>query len=97
MAELDMRDDIFYGEWVEWENEEEKEQALQYLALWKRFFLKKVPDLELIEEQLVYNVGLFLEGSNKERNAIGIKLQMRGENPKDVPTLDDMPIKLSHR
>lgn len=35
----------YFGEWVFWENEEEKEEAIQYLSLWKKFFLKKLPDM----------------------------------------------------
>ena len=31
----------FFGEWVEYRNDEEKEEAKQYLLLWKKFFIRK--------------------------------------------------------
>ena len=44
----------FYGEWVRYDNEEERQEAIQYLALWKKFFLKKLPlGAELILDQLI--------------------------------------------
>jgi hypothetical protein len=44
----------FYGEWVRYDNEEEKIEAEQYLKLWKKFFLKKLPEeMEFVEDHLI--------------------------------------------
>lgn len=43
----------FYGEWVHYESEDEKEQAKQYLKLWKKFFLKKNDSEKFVGEQWV--------------------------------------------
>ena len=45
-------DKDFYAEWVFYSNDQEKEEAIIYLNLWKKFFLKKI-GLELLDEQFV--------------------------------------------
>jgi len=78
----------FFGEWVEVRNEEEKEEAAQYLGLWMKYFQRKVPDLEFVDKQMIYRDKIY--GCNK--STLGIKIHMRGKKPENVLSLDDLPI-----
>lgn len=80
--------DHYFGEWVEYQSEEEKLQAIDYLALWQKFFLRKIPELEYIENHLV--CGPDCLGENK--STLGLKLRMRGKKPDNVLSLDQLPI-----
>ncbi len=61
---------IFYGEWVFLDDESEREDALQYLNLWKKFILRKFVDCEFVEDQIIYKPGL----NEVIRPTLGIKI-----------------------
>ena len=44
----------WHGMWVPYDNEEEKQMAMQYLNLWKYFFLKQIyPFKQIGQDQFV--------------------------------------------
>ena len=68
----------FFGEWVFFDDEEEKEDAYKYLALWKKFILKRLPDMEQIGyDQIVIKAGF-------PSNTLGIKIEMKGKVPENI-------------
>lgn len=67
--------DYWFGEWVSYENDIEKQEAKIYLNLWKKFILKKLKNLELIEEQWIDRD----ESYKLSITTLGLKLQMLGE------------------
>lgn len=70
----DHKDLHFFGEWVYCETEEERKQAYQYLALWKKFFIKKLP--EMIQEgddQIIWRP----KCETQTIATLGIKIAMR--------------------
>lgn len=86
----------FFGEWVEYHNEEEKLQARQYLELWKKFFLRKIPNLEFVEEQFIDRTNIFpisLNGymTGPSNSTLGLKICMKGKKPENVLSLSDLP------
>jgi hypothetical protein len=84
-----MDNEHYFGEWVEYHNEEEKEEAIKYLALWKKFFIRKVPDLKFDNhDQIVLRPDVFGMG----KNTIGIKICGKGKKPKNVLNLRDLSI-----
>jgi hypothetical protein len=78
-----MDDFQYFGEWVEYRSEEERIEAKQYLDLWKKFFLRKVPDLEFVEEH-------FIDRENALIYTFGIKIAMKGKKPENVLSLSDL-------
>ena len=79
-----MEKDHFFAEWVEYRDEEEKKEANQYLILWKKFFMRKVSYLELINEQFIdkpkpTEVDEFIIINS----TLGIKLHMMEKKPKN--------------
>lgn len=67
--------DYWFGEWVEYTCEDNKIDAERYLCLWRKFTLRKLKDLELIEEQWIDRDKSY----QLPMTTLGIKLQMRGE------------------
>lgn len=43
----------FYGEWVEYRSEEEKIEAIQYLLLFVKYYVRKLDKAKLIDTKLV--------------------------------------------
>ncbi len=87
----------YFGEWVEYRNEEEKIEARQYLELWKKFFMRKVPDMEFVEEQIVDRVNIHpinITGTyfGEPKSTLALKICMKGKKPKNVLNLSDLPI-----
>lgn len=85
-----MEDDLhFFGEWVYWDNEEEKEQAILYLRLWKKFQLKRLNDMEQVgDDQIILRTEIqdySLKGfmPNLSRPTLGIKIAMKGKITED--------------
>jgi|TARA_R110000822_G_scaffold125342_3_gene260013 hypothetical protein len=79
----------FFGEWVEYRSEEEKIEAKQYLDLWKKFFMRKIPDLEFVNEQIIdrkniapISLGGLLLG--EPISTLAIKICMKGEKLDNV-------------
>ncbi len=69
----------FFGEWVIFENEEEKEDAYKYLALWKKFMLKRWRNMEQVgNDQIVLrnNIEDF-NGNKVPIMTLGIKIEMK--------------------
>jgi len=91
-----MEDEKFhwFGEWVEYRNEEEKDEAKIYLSLWKKFFTRKIPTLELMDCQFVDRPKYEdLSGCVRTsvKSTLGLKLQMKGDKPDFVLSLDELP------
>lgn len=63
----------FYGEWAFYDNEDEKQEAIQYLNLWKKVFLKKIQKKIKEEYPLIFRNELV---GCKGKNTIGIKIQI---------------------
>lgn len=36
----------YFGEWVYYDNQEDLDDAYKYLALWKKFHLKRLPEMQ---------------------------------------------------
>lgn len=85
---MDNKDEFhFFGEWVEYYNEKEKEQAKIYLEWWKKFFLRKVPGLkETNEEQWINKKDVF----GKNVSTLGLKIKLKGKKTPDILSLDDI-------
>ena len=71
--------ELYHSHWVTWDSNEELEEAKIYLNLWKKFFLKKIGNPKVIEEQFVI------------KNRDDFKLQLS----KDVKCHSIMSIKFS--
>lgn len=73
MFELSEPKDGFYGEWVPYESEEEQEEALTYLALWKKFLLKKLCSLEQVGgDQIVIRLA-----TSSQSSTLGLKFELK--------------------
>jgi len=57
----------WFGEWVIIENDDEKEEAYQYLKLWKKFLLRRFPGMESIGEDM------FIERSTESMDFLSTK------------------------
>lgn len=83
-------DKHYFGEWVEILDESELEEATEYLGLWAKYFQRKVPELKLTDSQIIYRPkGIY---HNKDLSTIGVKIEMEGQKPKNVFSLNDLPI-----
>lgn len=85
----------YFGEWVEYRNEEEKIEAKQYLELWKKFFIRKIPTLEFVEETFIDRPKYECWGGavrNSVKATLGLKICMKGEKSDNVLSLRDLPI-----
>jgi hypothetical protein len=74
--------EYFFGEWAEYKSEEEKIEARQYLNLWKKFFMRKNPNLEFVNAQIIdrknispVSLGGFLPG--EPISTLAIKICMK--------------------
>lgn len=82
-----MENKHYFGEWVKLENESELQEATKYLALWTKYFQRRVPALKLIDSQIVYRpAGSYL---GQDLITVGVKLEMEGTKPEDVFSLDE--------
>lgn len=64
----------FYAEWVSYEDCKEREEAFDYLRLWKKFLLKKLPSLEQVGfDQIIERNDIHGKGFN----TLGIKIELR--------------------
>jgi|SRR6187402_3959924 len=77
-------DDLcWFGEWVYWETEEDLDDAYKYLALWKKFHLKKLPKMiQDGHDQIVLRPAMYEESlagilPNLGRATLGIKIAMK--------------------
>lgn len=88
MSLLDLGEDLkisWYGEWVPYENSDEREEALQYLKLWKKFFLKKCSDLQFVDDQLTDKPKIeFAEFSRPATLAIKIRCMRNDVTPESI-------------
>lgn len=85
-----MENKNYFGEWVKLENESELEEATQYLALWTKYFQRRVPHLKFSDSQLIYKPkGTYFD---KELSTVGVKIEMEGEKPENVLSLDKFTI-----
>lgn len=73
------KDMIFYGEWVEYNSPEEKDEAIVYLNSWKKFILKKIKKYELICEHplIERNYTENMYGERFPINTLAIKLELK--------------------
>lgn len=81
-----MESEHYFGEWVYYDDEEERSKALQYLDLWKFFIVKKLFPLEYVSDQLIDKPPLLTIG----KSTIGLKIQMKGNKPDDVLDLSQI-------
>ncbi len=90
-------DNHFFGEWVYFENDEEKEDAYKYLALWKKFMLKRLRNMEQVgHDQIVLRNNI--EDFNRKiipTMTLGIKIEMKGKLPENCHTLEELQTILS--
>lgn len=87
----------FFGEWVEYQNDEEKIEALEYLNLWVKFFQRKIPDMKMVNSPQIIDrpkVEFTYAGAVRmcKRSTLGVKIEMLGEKPENLLSLDDLPI-----
>lgn len=76
----------YFSEWVYWDDEEEREEAIQYLRLWKKFLLGKLGNMEQQgQDQIVIRSDLEKDSyfMNLSRNTIGIKIAMKEKRKND--------------
>ena len=67
----------YYGEWVYYETLDEREEAFEYLRLWKKFVLKKLRGLkQSMHDQIVERTDIYNNGVN----TLGIKIRMIEDN-----------------
>ncbi len=81
-----MEDNLhFFGEWVYWDTQEDLEDAYKYLALWKKFILKRLDDMEQEgEDHIILRPAMYEESlggmlPNMGRATLGIKIAMKGK------------------
>lgn len=69
----------FYGEWVYFENDEEKEEAILYLKLWKKFLLKQFHNMHQVgQDQIVIkNYIEDFKGNKLPIMTLGIKIELK--------------------
>lgn len=93
-----MQHECYFGEWVEYDDEEDKIAAHSYLQLWKRFFLKKVPSLEFVEDQIIDRFQVerqsILGAIGPAKNTLGIKIRMKSENKFSPDEMNRLPVPL---
>jgi hypothetical protein len=66
----------FYGEWVFFETEEERQDAYKYLALWKHFLMKKMKGLKQVgHDQIVLRPNVNSLGLS----TLGMKIELRAD------------------
>lgn len=70
-------DTSFFGEWVFFENPEEFEEANEYLKLWKKFFLKKIPSLEQVGKDYMITKH---DINDTGKSSLGIKIEVRNKD-----------------
>ncbi len=69
----------FYGEWVHFDNDQEKEEARAYLLSWIKFFMKKNRNYEIVDEPHFVErdyVENFI-GKISEIKTLGVKIAIR--------------------
>ena len=80
-----MTEEHYFGEWVPFENEEEKQDARKYLELWKKFILKKLNIMNQIhadhwiEREFVYDMYL----NTYPYQTLGLKICLTGDLPRN--------------
>ncbi len=82
----------FFGEWVYFENDEEKEDAYKYLALWKKFMLKRLRDMEQVgHDQIILRNNIEdYNGKIIPTMTLGIKIEMKGKLQENYHTLEEL-------
>lgn len=84
----------FFGEWVEYRNDEEFEEAIIYLKSWKKFFLRKIPTMNYVSESIINRPKTeSFSGLVSTQSTVGIKIEMSGKIPDNVFTPDQIKIK----
>lgn len=70
----------FYGEWAPFDTDEEKEEAYEYLRLWKKFMLKKLGNRGQVgnDSIILRNYDIFTD--SKFKMTLGIKIQVEDDN-----------------
>lgn len=76
----------WFGEWVYFENDEEREDVYKYLTLWKRFLLRKLSGMtQKGSDQIILRPSNCTESMDSltynNLPTIGIKICMVGEYP----------------
>ncbi len=85
-----MKNKHYFGQWVKILDESELEEATQYLALWSKYFQRKIPELKFIDSQIIYRPkGTY---SDKEISTLGCKIEMEGQKPDNLISLCDLTI-----
>lgn len=79
----------FFGEWVEYLNEEEKQEAIKYLNSWVKFFCRKLPTLKLMKPAQIIDRPKIesFSGLTFPKSTIGVKICMIGEKPENLLSL----------
>lgn len=90
---MDTEKEHWFAEWVYFENDEEKEDAYKYLALWKKFLLRKLKGMiQKGDDQIIIRSYSYSESMSPitypNLPTIGIKICMEGEYPKCFGYLD---------
>jgi len=87
----------WYGEWVFFDNDEEKKEAEEYLRLWKKFILKRLHPLVCVDTQIIekkiedyqsFNGKCVLEPKGKY--TLGIKIQMGKEMTEEYEAPEEL-------
>ena len=77
-------DDVrYFGEWVFWDTQEDLDDAYKYLALWKKFHLKRLLDMQQDgHDQFILRPAMYEESlgkvlPNMGRATLAIKIAMK--------------------
>jgi hypothetical protein len=67
----------FFGEWVFYTDQDDKNDAYEYLRLWKKYILRRLTNYEYIQEQYVDREKIDSFIGPTDKNTLGIKIEMR--------------------
>lgn len=82
--------DYCFGEWVHIESDDDLEDANEYLRLWLKFFLRKIPHATLLDESIIEkgnpaDVSLYLQ-----RRTLAIKILVNSPLVEDDPEKEEI-------
>ncbi len=67
----------FFYEWVEYRNEKEKIEALEYLNLWIKFFTRKLPEMNMVGVPKIVRKKIETFDEREYKSTLGVKIHMK--------------------